>query len=281
MPGFVSPAPGRFTSPYGWRTHPVTKQKDTFHYGLDIANDPGTIIRAARDGVVWYVGDAGSGDNYRHAITGKRNSGKSVLVKNTNGGVEYYGHVRKFLVVVGQKVKAGDPIAEMGSTGNVTGPHVHYEEWETTNMNSHRNPVESFNYHGVIIGSKYKAPVGVDLSDIEQDWIDMLFKSQGDFGRFLDQHLDEALRKNRNIQNAQLHPALKANIDQASAATQAKLSKVVNAVGENIGGAINAIENGGEDFDFDKFMLGVHNTVLQAISDGVQVEGSLNVVPKK
>lgn len=155
-PYFVSPAEGRFTSDYGYRTHPVTGARQDFHRGIDIANVPGTIIVAAYGGIVRVVGDAGSGKNYWNPVTGKRNSGRFLIIDGPGGGSEFYGHIRKALVKAGDRVVAGQPIAEMGATGNVTGPHLHYEEWGNRSHLSHRNPIYSFNKYGVKVGSKPK-----------------------------------------------------------------------------------------------------------------------------
>lgn len=84
------------------------------HTGLDIAATTGTPIKVVADGTVTFAKYNGSYGN---------------LVKIDHGeGVEtWYGHTSKMYVKVGQKVKAGDIIAAVGSTGNSTGPHLHLE----------------------------------------------------------------------------------------------------------------------------------------------------------
>lgn len=84
------------------------------HNGLDIAAPYGTKIKAATDGKVTFSGDKGSYGN--------------LVVIDCGHGVEiYYGHCSRLLVNVGDKIKAGDIIAEVGSTGNSTGNHLHFE----------------------------------------------------------------------------------------------------------------------------------------------------------
>ncbi len=85
------------------------------HTGLDIANDVGTRIVAAGDGIVTYVNYS----NYSY--------GNYVVIDHLNGLVTRYAHCSKILVDVGDNVKAGDLIAAMGSTGNSTGSHLHFE----------------------------------------------------------------------------------------------------------------------------------------------------------
>ncbi len=109
----IYPTYGRCTSPFGWRIHPIT-HKPEFHKGYDIANLPGTPIRATADGIVSFVG--------------RRNGfGNTVEIKHGYGFKTRYAHLKKYIVRKGQPVKKGDIIGYMGSTGLSTGPHLHYE----------------------------------------------------------------------------------------------------------------------------------------------------------
>ena len=84
------------------------------HTGLDIAARSGTPIRAALGGLVKFVGWKGG-------------YGRTVIVEHPNGYETLYGHCSKILVDRGQTVKRGERIANVGSTGVTTGPHVHFE----------------------------------------------------------------------------------------------------------------------------------------------------------
>jgi murein DD-endopeptidase MepM/ murein hydrolase activator NlpD len=106
--GYLWPAKGLLTSGYGWRW-------GRMHAGIDIAADVGTPIMAAADGVVEYS-DWNSGGY-----------GNLVEIRHADGSMTRYGHLNRSLVEVGQKVKQGEQIAEMGSTGYSTGPHLHFE----------------------------------------------------------------------------------------------------------------------------------------------------------
>ena len=103
------------TSPYGNRLHPILK-KYKLHTGIDIAGSGcnGKNIVAAAAGKVITAGWL-SGYGY------------TVMIDHGGGVVTLYAHSQKLLVKVGQQVKAGEKIALVGSTGNSTGPHLHFE----------------------------------------------------------------------------------------------------------------------------------------------------------
>ena len=105
--GYVRPAIGRTSSCFGARWG-VT------HYGVDIAASIGTPIRAATSGVVQRAGPA----------TG---FGLAVYVRGDDGAVTVYGHVNRYFVADGERVQAGERIAEVGNRGQSTGPHLHFE----------------------------------------------------------------------------------------------------------------------------------------------------------
>ncbi len=109
----IMPANGVRTSKFGYRTSPFTGLKE-FHAGLDIANRKGTKVFATANGKISYAGK-------RMFI------GNEVLIDHGHGIVTKYGHLSKILVKSGSKIKRGDVIGLMGSTGRSTGPHVHYE----------------------------------------------------------------------------------------------------------------------------------------------------------
>lgn len=104
------------TSEYGSRVYPIegTNIVTDFHLGIDIAAPAGSIIVSALDGVVVYAGWLGS-------------YGNCVMVRHGNGVTTVYGHGQKVLTERGKEVKQGEPIMEVGSTGNSTGPHCHFE----------------------------------------------------------------------------------------------------------------------------------------------------------
>ena len=106
----VLPVSGRISSRYGESS---SRRKST-HTGLDIACSSGTDIKVVSKGIVTFAGRSGSYGN---------------LVKVDHGeGVEtWYGHCSKIYANVGDEVKPGDVIAAVGSTGNSTGPHLHFE----------------------------------------------------------------------------------------------------------------------------------------------------------
>ncbi len=109
----IWPTHGYISSGFGWRIHPISRRSE-FHKGIDIANIPGTHIYAPADGVVDFTGWLSGYGNY-------------ISVDHGYGFKTKYGHLRKILVKEGQKVKRGELIAEMGRSGHVTGPHLHYE----------------------------------------------------------------------------------------------------------------------------------------------------------
>ena len=115
-PGSMAwPTPGytRITSPFGWRMHPVLKVKK-FHSGVDIGAPSGATIVAAGDGTVISAGYSGG-------------YGNMTMIDHGNGLVTVYGHQSRISVSVGQKVKKGQTIGAVGSTGMSTGPHLHFE----------------------------------------------------------------------------------------------------------------------------------------------------------
>jgi murein DD-endopeptidase MepM/ murein hydrolase activator NlpD len=104
---FVKPCDGRFTSGFGARW-------GTTHYGIDLANRIGTPIYAVTDGIVI---DSGPASGF----------GLWVRILHPSGFTSVYGHINRALVKEGQRVKAGEKIAEMGNRGQSTGPHLHLE----------------------------------------------------------------------------------------------------------------------------------------------------------
>ncbi|MBN1642112.1 MAG: M23 family metallopeptidase [Anaerolineae bacterium] len=110
---FVWPTSGRITDRYGFRTY-----SGRWHNGLDIANGQGTPIRAADSGFVTFAGWQGNG------------YGNIVIIDHRNGFVTYYAHLSTYYVTAGQSVGQGAIIAGMGSTGNSTGSHLHFEIWD-------------------------------------------------------------------------------------------------------------------------------------------------------
>lgn len=102
------------TSPFGNREHPI-QGVVKLHSGLDIGGAGyGAPVVAAADGVVTYAG----------WMSGY---GNCVMIKHSDSLVTLYGHGQTILTTVGKQVKQGDLIMEVGSTGNSTGPHLHFE----------------------------------------------------------------------------------------------------------------------------------------------------------
>ncbi|QRN85051.1 M23 family metallopeptidase [Clostridia bacterium] len=101
------PLRGRISSPFGWRS-------SGFHSGLDIAASSGTPVYAAESGVVTFCSWGGG-------------YGNLIKVDHSNGVETRYAHLSAFKVSYGQEVERGDLIGLVGSTGNSTGPHCHFE----------------------------------------------------------------------------------------------------------------------------------------------------------
>ena len=105
----------RVNSDFGSRIHPVTKKK-SLHRGVDLKMKRGTPVYATADGIVETAGT----DN-------KGGFGKIIRIQHSFGFRTYYAHLNKLLVRPGEYVVKGQQIAESGSTGRSTGPHLHYE----------------------------------------------------------------------------------------------------------------------------------------------------------
>lgn len=106
--GYIWPAQGVLTSGYGWRW-------GRMHHGVDVAGPVGTPIFAAASGVVVRAGWNSGG------------YGNLVDIRHPDGSLTRYAHNSRLSVRAGQEVRQGQQIAEMGSTGYSTGPHLHFE----------------------------------------------------------------------------------------------------------------------------------------------------------
>jgi murein DD-endopeptidase MepM/ murein hydrolase activator NlpD len=105
--GIIWPAQGTVTSGFGYRW-------GALHAGIDIANNQGTPVRAAKAGTVILAGWNGG-------------YGNCIVIDHGGGFSTLYGHNVRLRVSEGQRVSQGELIADMGSTGNSTGPHSHFE----------------------------------------------------------------------------------------------------------------------------------------------------------
>jgi murein DD-endopeptidase MepM/ murein hydrolase activator NlpD len=104
----------RTASGWGWRIHPIYKTRK-FHYGMDFTAPTGTEIYSTGDGKVIQVKKS------------RRGYGNKIVIDHGFGYRTLYGHLSRFNVKRGQKVKRGDVIGYVGSTGLSTAPHLHYE----------------------------------------------------------------------------------------------------------------------------------------------------------
>jgi len=110
---FIWPVNGRYSSPFGYRIHPIFKVKK-MHTGIDIGASSGTPIKAADSGVVIQAGWRGG-------------YGQTVVISHGGSITTLYAHQSAILVTVGKAVQQGDVIGKVGSTGYSTGPHLHFE----------------------------------------------------------------------------------------------------------------------------------------------------------
>ena len=106
-----SPAP--MTSSFGWRTHPITGSR-RFHSGVDIGAPMGAPVVAAGSGIIVSAGWLGG-------------YGKAIVIQHNGIQQTLYGHLSEVFVQPGQKIEQGTVIGRVGSTGNSTGPHLHFE----------------------------------------------------------------------------------------------------------------------------------------------------------
>ena len=118
----------RVASGYGWRIHPIYKT-EKMHTGMDFTAAVGTEIYATGNGVVSKVENDGRG------------YGNNIIINHGFGYETLYGHMSKFNVRSGQKVKRGDLIGFVGNSGSSTGPHLHYE------VRKNGNPINPVNFY--------------------------------------------------------------------------------------------------------------------------------------
>lgn len=110
----IWPVEGRIWGPFGKRSDPFSGEGTEFHPGVDISAPPGTPVHATGDGFVIASGWNGG-------------YGRLVVIDHGSGMQTYYAHLSRIFVQTGAEVRRGESVGEVGSTGRVTAPHLHYE----------------------------------------------------------------------------------------------------------------------------------------------------------
>jgi len=111
----IWPVRGYFSSTYGYRRDPFTGDR-AMHHGIDVSTPTGRPVVATADGVVLYAAPRGT-------------YGNVVVIDHKFDMMTRYAHLSKFAVRAGARVKRGDVIGYVGSTGRSRAPHLHYEVW--------------------------------------------------------------------------------------------------------------------------------------------------------
>lgn len=127
----------RMASGYGFRTDPFTKVRK-FHFGMDFTAPRGTPVYASGDGVVKRADNSSTG------------YGKHIRIDHGFGYVSLYAHLYKYNARINQRVKRGDLIGFVGSTGRSEAPHLHYEIFKDGNR---INPINF--YYGNLSAEEY------------------------------------------------------------------------------------------------------------------------------
>ena len=107
------PVIGHLSAGFGERMDPFSGE-GAFHTGVDIASQYGDQVRATADGIVIEAND-------------RAGYGRLVIIDHGFGVTTWYGHLSTFSVLIGEQLKRGDAIGNVGVSGRSTGPHVHYE----------------------------------------------------------------------------------------------------------------------------------------------------------
>ncbi len=132
MPLQIKDLKRQVTSGFGWRIHPIYKTQE-FHPGLDFPSNTGTPVYATGNGIVEFAGLDNSG------------YGIHVIISHGFGYKTLYGHLSKVAVRIGEKLKRGQLVGYVGSTGLSTAPHLHYE---VIKNNEKVNPI-NYIYSGI------------------------------------------------------------------------------------------------------------------------------------
>ena len=144
----------RFGSAFGMRMHPILKVRK-MHEGIDLTAPRGTKVFATADGIVEQAALTGGG------------YGNKIMIDHGFGYETLYGHLYKILVEPGQKVKRGDVIGLVGSTGLSVSPHLHYEVIvngrKVNPINYYSNDLSSEEYDHMI-GLLSQADPGFDIN---------------------------------------------------------------------------------------------------------------------
>lgn len=127
----IWPVPGhtKLSSPYGWRNCPYHGRE--YHSGIDIPAPSGTPIKATKNGIVISSGWNGG-------------YGNCVVIQHSDGGKTLYAHMKSIYVSVNQEVSQGDVIGGVGTTGNSTGNHLHFEIWNGSSEDTRVNPMNYY-----------------------------------------------------------------------------------------------------------------------------------------
>ncbi|KAB8139306.1 peptidoglycan DD-metalloendopeptidase family protein [Gracilibacillus oryzae] len=169
----------RITSPYGYRIHPINGTRE-FHAGIDLVKYHEAPIHAFTSGVVSYAGFGNNG-------TGLGGYGYVVLMKDKNNRGQLYAHLDRVAVRTGQQISENQVIGYQGSTGYVTGSHLHYEVrryGETTVPYGYRSNKQNSTLNPVIYLNQFdetsspptqvnlkKGSRGKEVSRLQQDLI--------------------------------------------------------------------------------------------------------------
>lgn len=139
----IWPVAGRLMGPYGQRTDPFSGE-GAFHAGVDISAPTGTPVRVTADGIV---------------VFSEFESGYGRLVKVDHGGglSTYYAHLSHSYVHPGQEMRRGDLVGEVGTTGRVTAPHLHYE------VRTHGTPTNPYPYLASSVAAYQPPPPKTDF----------------------------------------------------------------------------------------------------------------------
>lgn len=289
-----NPMVGRVTSEYDLkRKHPVFGTIQP-HRGIDLGAPIGTLphdyigadVRAAYAGVVEAVCT-----NWRSgwgAIWGR--SGDGVFIRNPDGEGQYYGHLNSVDVKVGQKVTEGQVIGGMGVSGNVTGPHLHFEIHASTsgprnNYTHTRNPRADFQAAGITPGqdpfilagtgttSNATPTGGLSMSDIKKIE-DALANLPS---RVLQQEITvqrsgkpKAITVRSALQNADSAQNSTYGIGLTNAREIAALKETVSQLAVGTGVAI----------DYDRIEAAA-DRIEEALAVGFQVEGTVQLSQKE